>query len=60
MTAKMQTDYGRAVCEVLSAQVTWLFGRKRRARDDKAMIDLLEIKRVLAGMRMGAKGRRSP
>ena len=50
---KMQTDYGRAVCEVLSAQVTWLFGRKLGSAAVREMVDLVEIKRVLAGMRAG-------
>ncbi len=58
-TGKMQTDYGRAVCEVLAAQVTWLLGRKRRAAEMREMVDLVEIKRVLAGMRVDvSRGKR--
>ncbi len=51
---KMQTDYGRAVCEVLSAQVTWLLGRRKKTQE---AIDLVEIKRVLMGMRTRTSGK---
>lgn len=50
---KPQTDYGKAVCEVLSAQVTWLIGRRKKTQQ---AIDLVEIKRVLMGMRTKAAG----
>lgn len=53
-TGKMQTEYGKAVCEVLSAQVTWLFGRRKKTQE---AIDLVEIKRALMGMRTGVHGK---
>ena len=56
-TGKMQTDYGRAVCEVLSAQITWLLGRRKKTQE---ALDLVEIKRVLTGMRIGTPKKAAP